>query len=114
MSTDVDAQPRFDYQSVINLFNSVCVSLPKVQKLTDKRRKAVNNAQRLLGETSFEELFARIERSDFLTGRTGRWSCGFDWIMQPSNLTKILEGNYDNKQTATRATEQPRNYDEEF
>ena len=98
LSTDVDAQPRFDYQSVINSFNSVCKSLPKVLKLTDKRRKAIKNASKLLGEMSFDDLFAKVEQSDFLTGRTGKWNgCGFDWILKPSSVTKIIEGNYRNK-----------------
>ena len=114
LSTSVDAPPRFDYQAVVDLFNAACVSLPRVQKLNDKRRRAIKNASKLLGEISFEELFARVEKSDFLTGRTGKWSgCGFDWILQPSNLTKILEGNYSNKQTAATITE-PRNYNEVF
>ncbi len=117
VSTDVDffaQQPRFDFQAVTDSFNSVCVSLPKVQKLNDKRRRAVKNAGRLLGDVSFDELFARVERSDFLTGRSGKWSgCGFDWVLQPSNLTKILEGNYDNKQAACEVPQQ-RNYDEVF
>ena len=114
MSTPVDAQPRFDYQSVIDCFNSVCKSLPKVQKLTDKRRKAIKNASKLLGEMSFDDLFAKVEQSDFLTGRTGKWNgCGFDWILQPSNLTKIIECNYANKPTVAYINK-PRNYDEEF
>ena len=47
-STSVDRQPPFDYQSVVDCFNSVCVSLPKVQKLADKRRKAIKSAAALL------------------------------------------------------------------
>ena len=95
-STSVDRQPPFDYQSVIDSFNSVCTSLPKVQKLTGKRRKAIRSAVSLLDDMTFEEVFGIVERSDFLTGRSGAWSCGFDWIMKPANLTKIIEGNYDN------------------
>lgn len=110
-SAPADTQPPFDYQNVINLFNSVCVSLPNVQKLTDKRRKAIKNASKLLGDITFDELFAIIEQSDFLTGRSGNWTgCGFDWILKPSNLTKIIEGNYTNKIAAAM----PRNYEEVF
>lgn len=117
MSTAVDSRNAFDYQAVVDLFNSVCVSLPKVQKLNDKRRKLIVNAEKLLGEMTFEELFSLAEGSDFLTGRNGKWiGCGFDWVLQPSNLTKIIEGNYLNKANPmvnTTAYTQ-RNYDEEF
>lgn len=95
-STSVDRQPPIDYQSVIDSFNTVCTSLPKVQKLTDKRRKAIRSASALLDDMTFEEVFVIVERSDFLTGRSSAWSCGFDWIMKPANLTKIIEGNYHN------------------
>lgn len=114
MSTVVDARNTFDYQSVVNSFNSICKSLPSVQKLTDKRRKAIKNADKLLNEMTFEEFFRMVENSDFLSGRNGNWSgCGFDWILTPSNLTKIVEGNYNNKVT-TSALQATRNYDEEF
>ena len=114
-SATADTRAHFDYQSVIDLFNSICKSLPKVQKITDKRRKAIKNAHKLLGGMSFDELFAKVENSDFLTGRTGKWSgCGFDWILTPSNLTKIIEGNYDNKNAETTPNAVKRNYDEVF
>ena len=81
---------------VVNVFNSICSSLPKVRKLTEERIRAVKNAAaRVNGD--FEGLFKRVESSDFLTGRNGKWlNCSFDWIFKPSNLTKILNGNYDN------------------
>lgn len=117
MSTAVDSRNAFDYQGVVDLFNSVCVSLPKVQKLSDKRRKLIVNAGKLLGEMSFEGFFNLVESSDFLTGRNGKWSgCGFDWILNPANLTKIIEGNYLNKANpmVNSTAKTQRNYDEEF
>ena len=95
-STTVDRQLSLDYQAVVDSFNSICISLPSVQKLTDKRRKAIKVAASQLGELSFSDLFAMVESSDFLTGRSGKWSCCFDWILKPTNLTKIVEGNYNN------------------
>lgn len=94
-SVSADRQSPFDYQAVIDSFNSVCTSLPRVQKLTNKRRKDIRNAKKQLGEQTFAELFDKVEESDFLTGRSGVWSgCSFDWILKPANLTKIIEGNY--------------------
>ena len=117
MSTAVDVRNAVDYQGVVDLFNSVCISLPKVQKLNDKRRKLIVNAEKLLGEMTFEGFFNLVESSDFLTGRNGKWSgCGFDWILNPANLTKIIEGNYINKESLTvnSTANTQRNYDEEF
>lgn len=114
MSPAVDSRTAFDYQSVVNSFNSICKSLPSVQKLTDKRRKAIKNAYKLLNKLTFEEFFRIVENSDFLSGRNGNWNgCGFDWILNTSNLTKIIEGNYNNKVT-TSAPQATRNYEEDF
>lgn len=99
MSPGGDGRARFDYASVQESFNTVCVSLPKVRELNDRRRKAIRSAAKQVEQAGgFPALFAKVEASDFLTGRSGSWSgCGFDWILKPANLTKILEGNYDNR-----------------
>lgn len=114
LSADADAQPRFDYQAVVDSYHAACVSLPKVQKLSDNRRRAIRSAHRLLDGMTFDDLFAKVEQSDFLTGRSGSWKgCGFDWILKQSNLLKIIEGNYDNKQ-ADVLHDRQRNYEEVF
>ena len=105
VSTVVDCRNAFDYQSVVNSFNSICSSLPKVQKLTDKRRKAIKNAASQLGEISFEKYFELVESSDFLSGRNGKWTgCCFDWVLNGANLTKVIEGNYSDRQPQTNQT----------
>lgn len=113
LSTSVDGRTAFDYQSVIDSFNSICISLPKVQKLTDTRKKKIKNTSKLLREMTFEDVFCKVESSDFLSGRNGKWTaCCFDWILNPTNLTKIIEGNYANKQSTITNTQ--RNYEGDF
>jgi hypothetical protein len=99
MSSSDDAPVPLDYKSIAETFNSTCQSLPKVRDITDQRKKAIRGAsKRIEGAGGFEALFRKVESSDFLTGRNGGWTgCGFDWILKPANLTKILEGNYDNR-----------------
>lgn len=95
----VDTHAKNGYQKVIDLFNEVCVSLPKVTKITEPRKKAIKRASQDLSTLEqFKQLFETVEKSDFLTDRAGKgWKCGFDWIMKPANLQKILEGNYNNR-----------------
>lgn len=46
----------------------------------------------------FARVFKKVATSDFLTGATKvPFVASFDWILKPANLTKILEGNYDNR-----------------
>lgn len=100
---------RVNYKAVAELFNETCPSLPKVRDLTDQRRRAIK-ARFREGNTieDFQEVFAKVQASSFLTGKNGGWKCGFDWILKPSNWQKIREGNYDNE--ARKASNQALNY----
>lgn len=83
---------------VFRLYNSICVSLNKVSRMTVPRRKAVQSALQAVGQEKLTELFRKAEASDFLTKRNSTgWKAGFDWLMKPENYTKVLEGNYDNR-----------------
>lgn len=86
------------YEEIKNLFNSICVTLPKIKNIKGNRQKVVRQRWKENPDINFfKELFERVNNSDFLSGRSGKWfGCSFDWIMQPSNLQKIIEGNYDN------------------
>ena len=97
LSASTDTKQKLNYEKIMNLFNSVCVSLPKIRNLTDLRKQKIRKANKELNG-DFENFFKRIESSDFLTGKNGSWNgCNFDWVFKPQNLIKIIEGNYDNK-----------------
>ena len=85
------------YTSVMDEFNTICQSLPKVKAINPMRRGRIDRATAQLGTLTFVDLFKRVEASDFLTGRVKPWRADFDWILKPENLTKILEGCYDNR-----------------
>ena len=96
-NTNVLPKKKINYQEIIDKYNSVCKSLPKVMKLSDARRKAINAR---LDKFSLEEIisvFEKAEQSNFLKGANNRnWKADFDWIMSDRNMAKILEGKYDN------------------
>jgi uncharacterized protein YdaU (DUF1376 family) len=49
----------------------------------------------------FGRFFAYVNKSDFLTGRNGRWSnCDLGWLMNQTNFAKVVQGNYENKDGA--------------
>ncbi|WP_407386376.1 DUF6291 domain-containing protein [Ruminococcus sp.] len=100
-STVADGE-RMNYQAVVSSFNQICVSLSKVQKLTDTRKRHIKSAVKTLGSMSFEEYFHMVEASDFLTGRKGDWKASFDWILSPANMVKVIEGNYRNSGSHNR------------
>ena len=79
-------------------YNTICHSMPKCIKMTAKRRKVINTVKKTFSNEEIKQAFISAEASDFLTNRNGKgFTAGFDWIMNVSNMTKILEGNYKNK-----------------
>ena len=72
--------------------------LPKVQSLTETRRKKL--AHRLKecgGLDGWRAALQKVAASDFLTGKKVEWRADFDFMLQASSFTKIMEGSYDNK-----------------
>ena len=78
------------------LFNTICISLPQVRLLTKKREGHIKTLLSTLEKSGCTpiEFLKKVENSDFLSGRSGKWRATFDWIIQPSNAVKIIEGNY--------------------
>jgi hypothetical protein len=47
--------------------------------------------------TSWRMYCEYIQASDVLGGRKSDWKAQLDWVLEPRNVTKILEGNYENR-----------------
>lgn len=94
---------KIDYEAIVQIFNSVCINLPKVSKLSEKRKSLLKNR---IAESSLEALgdvFRKVSESRFLNGESSTgWKADFDWILNPSNYLKISEDNYKNPDHGTR------------
>jgi len=103
---------KINYKEILEDFNHICVSLPRIKTMTDKRKRKVKSLLFALEESEIwlelssrekmQKIFQLVKESDFLTGRSGKWTgCSFDWIIETSNAIKIIEGNYskNNKQS---------------
>ena len=95
MSTQ-EKPDTLNYENIFSLFNTICTDLPRVERLTDARKRRIKTAVKAL-KGDFKSFFAKVQASDFLTGRETNWKSNFDWILNSNNLVKILEGNYDNR-----------------
>lgn len=85
-------------EAVAMLFNEICVSFPKVTKLSDMRRRAINARLKVYTLEEMKTIFEKVEASSFLKGGNDRnWTASFDWIIKDSNAAKIMDGNYDDK-----------------
>lgn len=98
---------------LVEIFHEACPSLPRVMVLNAARRKHLTARWREVdadakltsaddGVEIFRAVFAGVNKSDFLCGRTqqrgGRsWQASFDWLIQPTNFLKVCEGHYENE-----------------
>lgn len=118
-----DAQPSSSsrlacpYAKLAEAWNAECKSMQAVRPVSEwhaDRKTACRlrwQEKLALGKYQSEEqgveywrrLFAFIEASDFLAGRSKDWTANFDWVLKPKNLTKIIEGQYVNKAEAVPA-----------
>lgn len=89
---------RVDYQQIADMYNATCVSFPRLTRLSEKRKRAIKARLRKYSIDDIKRVFELAEESDFLKGENNRnWSATFDWMMNDTNMAKILDGNYKNK-----------------
>lgn len=97
-----------DWKRILSDYLAICVDLPGIRGLTEGRKtkvrtllkefKALKIMDGLTPEEIMNRIFREVQESDFLSGRSGKWSaCNFDWIINKTNAIKIVEGNYRNK-----------------
>ena len=99
MLTAAQSTPRIDYKQISEMYNSTCVSLPRVTSISEARKKAIA-ARFHSGHTieDFMTVFTKAEASAFLKGKNNRnWTANFDWLIKDANFSKTLDGNYDDK-----------------
>lgn len=69
--------------------------LPVARTMNDKRNTHLGKRISEHGSESIVAAIQRIPESDFLMGKGDRgWKANFDWLLQPSSMTKLIEGAY--------------------
>ena len=96
---DENGHKKVDYQQIADLYNTICKSFPRCTTLSEKRKKAINARLKTYSVDDIKKCFEKAEQSNFLKGGNNRnWSANFDWLMSDSNMAKVLDGNYDNRE----------------
>ena len=97
-----DRDKRVNYQRIADMYNEICISFPRLKSLSESRKKAIKARLNTYSEEDFKTLFEKAESSDFLKGKNNRnWTATFDWLIKDANFAKVLEGNYDGKESTT-------------
>ena len=97
-----DAGP--DVGECVEIWNSVCVpvGLKKVIRVEGPRRAKF--LKRLADDFNgdpdeWRSYCERVVASDFCRGEVSGFQATFDWALEPRNVNKVLEGNFDNRAT---------------
>jgi hypothetical protein len=97
--------PRELHDGVIAAYHELLPDLPAVRDWPERRKRKLDarigermKAGKRADELKYwRDLFAKVQTSDFLCGRKGDWRCpGLEWLLEPANFLKVIEGNYDN------------------
>lgn len=102
------------YSEIRELFNEICLSFPKIRSIDGSRKKAVHARWEASGRNiyDFEQLFRNAEASDFLKGQNKRsWKATFDWLMNPANFSKVMEGLYAVRTSENKAENNQSSFD---
>ncbi len=89
-------------EEFVALYHQICPTLPKVSKLTNKRRDAIKRRIREMGDmATITNVLKKLNNSDFCRGvNQNKWKADFDWLVKNDTIwVWILEGKYDNKGT---------------
>lgn len=120
----VESRQRLDYDNIKSLFNKICKVMPNIKDLTEKRKKVLKTLVKSQPDFNFEEYFKKVADTPFLNGHNKNgWVAGFDWIMKPDNITKVIEDTYKSNQNQQQKQQgkpiqatnyEQREYDDEF
>ena len=85
---------------VKEIYNEYCPNLPQVQKLTEKREKAIDKFLKEFTKEQFIEICKIANSTDFLIGKNDNgWKADFDFLMRTDKATNVLEGKYNSSKS---------------
>ncbi len=91
-----------DILESVDLWNLMAekTKLPKVQMLTAVRKKKLKaRLAEIGGLPGWRQALVMVAESKFLVGdNDSGWTASFDFLLQPSSMTKLMEGNYTNRE----------------
>lgn len=94
--------PPCPHKKIIFLYNKTlgqvlpqCKSTNKTVEGNLRARWREDKTRQDLGW--WNDFFNVVSESDFLMGRVMDWTADFTWLVKPTNMSKVINGNYKNK-----------------
>ena len=93
---------------IAKLYQKICTSLHPLKAISDESKLAIKESLKTYTVNDFEEVFTIAQKSSFLTGAGDRgWVASFNWLVQASNMKKVLDGKYTDKPKQAVKQEKP-------
>lgn len=94
-----------DYTNIMDYWNKHS-KLKSITVMTEKRKSHINARVKEHGLEAIYKAIDNVSKSSFLRGQNNRgWIATFDWVFLPNNFVKVLEGNYLDKDTTAKITD---------
>lgn len=105
ISTESDAlspTPQIDLKQLAKFFNSEMrihqALIPEIRTISGQRKTHTLARIREHGKDTFARMIRIASTNDFLNGKNDRgWIANYDWLVNPSNFVKVIEGNYSSR-----------------
>lgn len=93
------APPVCPHEAIVDCYHEECPGLPRVQKLTEKRRRVIRTRWREDAERRdlawWRRYFRLAGSTPFLNGENSRgWRADLEWLVSEANMLKVFEGKY--------------------
>ena len=99
----LDAHPIDEIAEAVSAYNvsAEAAGWPRVRALSKQRRASLRARLRDCGGlTGWDAALARARASPLCCGQNNRgWTASFDFLTSQSGFTKLMEGNYDDRQS---------------
>lgn len=104
----LQAPPLDEVSEAVAAYNATAErsGWPKVQKLTKARRSALMARLRDCGGIDgWRHALTRAQASPWCNGQNSRgWVCNFDFLTRQSSFAKLMEGNYDPRNSTSHGS----------
>jgi len=105
-TTDKNVKELKQLEELKEIFNQK--SFSNIRAITAKRAKHVKARIKEYDYATILQVIDISENSDFLKGKNAtNWKLDFDWMLDPNNFVKILEGKYGSNNSAPTAPAKP-------
>lgn len=103
-AVDQKKNDKISFSEIKDLWNSTCISFPKLFTLSENRKNKIRLRIEEMGGAEkaipvFRQILEKMQESNFLKGDNNRgWRASFDWLFENGkNWVKVYEGNYSNQ-----------------